>query len=89
MSAKRNQKTIEANSSSDTAEFDLFVNSAEHHFINFISAKSFHTERGFVFSITDTTLSIPDDFARIITGQGWMKLAKHPSSYNSQMVKEF
>ncbi|MCI94345.1 hypothetical protein A2U01_0115643, partial [Trifolium medium] len=20
---------------------------------------------------------------------GWMKLAKHPSSYNSQMVKEF
>ncbi|MCI02562.1 hypothetical protein A2U01_0023595 [Trifolium medium] len=38
MSAKRIQKSTEANSSSDTASFDLFVNSdAEHRFANYIN----------------------------------------------------
>ncbi|MCH97881.1 hypothetical protein A2U01_0018878, partial [Trifolium medium] len=65
------------------------ASSVSCHWLAKHSAKSFHTERGFVFNMKDTTLSIPDDFVRIITGLGWMKLVKHPSSYNSQMVKEF
>ncbi|MCH95794.1 hypothetical protein A2U01_0016776 [Trifolium medium] len=28
-------------------------------------------------------------FANFITGLGWEKLARHPASYNSQIVKEF
>ncbi|MCI33106.1 hypothetical protein A2U01_0054322 [Trifolium medium] len=82
MSAKHIQKSTEDNSGSDTASFDLFVNSdAEHRFANCISAKLFHTERGFVFNMKDTTMNIPDDFARIVIGVGWEKLAKHPASY--------
>ncbi|MCI16721.1 hypothetical protein A2U01_0037865 [Trifolium medium] len=59
MSPKHSQKSTEANSISDTADFNLFVNSdAEHRFTNCISAKSFHTELGFVFNMKDTTLNI-------------------------------
>ncbi|MCH79871.1 hypothetical protein A2U01_0000632 [Trifolium medium] len=90
MSAKRTQKSTNANSSSDSEDFDIFVKSdAEHRFVNFISAKSFHMERGFVFSLRDETLNIPDDFTRTITCLGWQRLAKHPSNYNFQWVKEF
>ncbi|GAU50533.1 hypothetical protein TSUD_135660 [Trifolium subterraneum] len=90
MTSKRSQKSIAVNSYSDLDDFDLFINSdVEHHFINIMSSKSFHTERGFVFSMKDEELSIPEEFARIITGLGWTKFARQSSSYNSQCVKEF
>ncbi|MCI58675.1 hypothetical protein A2U01_0079930, partial [Trifolium medium] len=67
-----------ANSSSDTASFEIFATSeAEHHFANNISAKTFHTERGFLFNMKYTTLAIPDDFARVITHHKWQRFALH------------
>ncbi|GAU27557.1 hypothetical protein TSUD_29890 [Trifolium subterraneum] len=89
MSSKRVQKSYVVNSNSDSEDFDFFVNiEDERRFNKSISAKSFQTERGFVFSLKDEELSIPEDFARVITGLGWKRFAKQPSSYNSQWVKE-
>ncbi|GAU46939.1 hypothetical protein TSUD_180430 [Trifolium subterraneum] len=90
MSSKHVQKSCVANSNSDSTDFNFFVNiEAKRRFNKSISAKSFHTERGFVFSLKDEELSIPEDFTRVINGLGWKRFAKQPSSYNSQWVKEF
>ncbi|MCI02734.1 hypothetical protein A2U01_0023768, partial [Trifolium medium] len=73
-----------------SGDFEIFATSeVEHRFTNSISAKTFHTERGFLFNMKDTTLAIPADFARVITHHKWQRLALHPTNFNSQIVKEF
>ncbi|GAU29252.1 hypothetical protein TSUD_392010 [Trifolium subterraneum] len=74
MSSKRVQKSFVANSNSDSEDFDFFVNiEAERRFNKSMSAKSFPAEQGFVFSLKDEELRIPEDFARGITGLGWKR----------------
>ncbi|MCI40242.1 hypothetical protein A2U01_0061474, partial [Trifolium medium] len=61
MSAIR--KLTAANSGSNSDEVDTFVNSdASERFVNFISAKSFHTERGFIFNSEQENLGLPEEF---------------------------
>ncbi|MCI02425.1 hypothetical protein A2U01_0023457, partial [Trifolium medium] len=49
------------NFGSESEEFDVFVNSdASDRFVNFISAKSFHTERGFIFNSEQENLGLPE-----------------------------
>jgi hypothetical protein len=89
MSSKKTRAMSQVHSDSDD-DSDTFVNvDAARRFKDFIRAKSFHTERGFMCNMQEETLELPEEITRIITGMGWKKLAKHPLNYNAQMVKQF
>ncbi|MCI54260.1 hypothetical protein A2U01_0075509, partial [Trifolium medium] len=77
-----NRSISAANSGLESEEFDVFINNdASDRFTNFISAKSFHTERGFIFNSEQENLGLPEEFAKLIIQLNWKKLAKHPLNY--------
>ena len=88
--ARKNATPSFVISDGEGSDCDIFINDeARRKFSDSISKRGIFAERGFLIDRADETLGHPESISSLIINKSWEKLCQHPSSYNTQLVKEF